>query len=160
VTPHRQAGPDPADFLERYRARTEAQNAAARATLAPLAPDERPRPLLAAVAVAAVAGLVNLGLFLAGAPIDGKHPSAAPILLFSGVTLACAIGMWRRASQAVLAFMALLALVVMFFSLLLMEASNLLGVLVPPVFIVGCGYLFWKLVRVLGRMQAPPARDL
>ena len=35
----------PADFLERYRARTEAQNAAARARLEPLGPGERPWPL-------------------------------------------------------------------------------------------------------------------
>ena len=47
----------PADFLERYRARTEAQNAAARAQLEPLAPGERPWPLQIAVAVAALAAL-------------------------------------------------------------------------------------------------------
>lgn len=144
-----------ADFLERYRARTEAQNAAARASLVPLAPGERPGPLRAAVALATVAGVLNLVLFAAGATIGGKHPAAGPIVLFSVVMLGCAFGMWRLWPGAVLAFMALLAVVVALFSLLLAEASNLLGVLVPPVFIVGCGYLFWRLVRVLGRMQTP-----
>jgi hypothetical protein len=38
---------------------------------------------------------------------------------------------------------------------LLLKASNLLGFLIPPVFIVGGGFLFWKLVRVLSRMQMP-----
>lgn len=149
----RRAGSE--DFLERYRARTEAQNAAARATLEPLAPGERPWPLLVAIAVSGIAGTVNLALYAAGATIDGKHPTAGPILLFSALTLGCAAGMWRRWPQAVLVFMALLAIVVVLFSLFLLEASNLLGLLVPPVFIVGGGYLFWKLVRVLGRMQTP-----
>lgn len=143
------------DFVERYRARTEARNAAVRDTLEPLAPGERPWPLRLAVAVAGVAGLVNLALFAAGATIDGSRPATGPVLLFSAVMLACAFGMWRRAALAVLAFMALLAIVIVLFSLFMMEASNLLGLLVPPLFIVGGGYLFWKLVRVLGRMQTP-----
>jgi hypothetical protein len=60
----------------------------------------------------------------------------------------------------VLGFMVLLAIIVILFSLFLIEASNLLGVLVPPIFIIGGGYLFWKLVRVLSRLQlpAPPGR--
>jgi hypothetical protein len=69
--------------------------------------------------------------------------------------LVCAIGMWRLWYQAVLAFMVLLAIIVILFSLFLVEASNLLGIIVPPVFIVGGGFLFWKLVRVLGRLQMP-----
>jgi hypothetical protein len=149
------ARPSQADFLERYRARTEAQNAAARATLEPLAPGERPWPLRVAVTIATVAGGLNLALFGAGVTIAGKHPSAGPTVLFSVVMLGCAYGMWQLWSPVVLAFMAVLAVVICLFSLLLLEASNLLGVLVPPVFIVGGGWLFWKLVRVLGRIQAP-----
>ena len=45
--------------------------------------------------------------------------------------------------------------IVILFSLFLIEASNALGVIVPLLFIGGGGYLFWKLVRVLGRIQAP-----
>jgi hypothetical protein len=63
--------------------------------------------------------------------------------------------MWRRSGTAVLLFMALLVIIVVLFSLFLIEASNALGVVVPLVFIGGGGYLFWKLVRVLGRIQAP-----
>ncbi len=143
------------DFLERYRARVEAQNAEARALLEPLAPGERPWPLRVSVAVATVAGVVNLVLFALGDTIGGRHPASGPILLFSAVMLVCAFGMWRLWPQAVLAFMAILAIVVVLFSLFLVEASNLLGLLVPPLFIVGAGLLFWKLVRVLGRIQAP-----
>ncbi len=145
----------PADFLERYRARTEASNAAARAKLAPLAPGERPWPLKAAAALAALAGLVNLIAYAAGTKVNGSSLSAGEIGAFALIAFVLATGMWQRNSLAVLGFMAVLGVVVVLFSLFLIEASNLLGVLVPLVFIGVGGYLFWKLIRVLGRIQAP-----
>jgi thiamine-phosphate pyrophosphorylase len=148
----------PADFLERYRARTEAQNAAARAMLEPLAPGERPWPLRVAVGVAALAALANLIAYVGGAKLQGSKLQTSELIPFVVVMLILAGGMWRRSAAAVLLFMALLAIIVMLFSLFLIEASNLLGVLVPLLFIGGGGYLFWKLVRVLGRIQAPQSR--
>jgi thiamine-phosphate pyrophosphorylase len=150
----------PADFLERYRARTEAQNAAARARLQPLAPGERPWPLQASVAVAALAALVNLVAYAAGAKLNGSKLEASELVPFVVAMLILAAGMWRRSSAAVLLFMALLAIIVALFSLFLIEASNILGVVVPLLFIGGGGYLFWKLVRVLGRIQAPASREM
>lgn len=145
----------PADFLERYRARAEAQNAAARAKLEPLAAGERPWPLRIAAAVAAVAGLINLGAFLAGATVNGTRLSGGEVVAFAFVAFVLALGVWARSAAALLAFMAVLAIIVMLFALFLVEASNLLGVVVALAFI-GCGgYLFWKLIRVLGRIQAP-----
>jgi hypothetical protein len=146
-------------FLELYRQRVEAENAAARETLEPLAPGERPWPLKVSIALTAIAGIANLVLYAAGAKIAGKHPAPEGIFVFSAIMLACSFGMWRLWYQAVLAFMALLAIVIVLFSLFLVEASNLLGVLVPPVFIGVGGYLFWKLVRVLGRLQVPARSD-
>ena len=148
----------PADFLERYRARTEAQNAAARARLEPLGPDERPWPLQVSVAVAALAALINLVAYAAGAKLQGSKLSISELVSFVVVMLILAAGMWRRSAAAVLLFMALLAIIVVLFSLFLIEASNLLGVIVPLLFIGGAGFLFWKLVRVLGRIQAPQSR--
>ncbi len=69
--------------------------------------------------------------------------------------LMCTIGLWRMWYGAVLGFMAMLAIVICLFALLLVEASNLLGFLVPPVIIGGAGYLFLKLVRTLSRIQMP-----
>jgi hypothetical protein len=63
--------------------------------------------------------------------------------------------MWRLWYGAVLGFMALLAIVATLFSLLLIEASNLLGLVVAVVVVGGSGYLFFKLVRVLSRIQMP-----
>jgi thiamine-phosphate pyrophosphorylase len=148
----------PADFLERYRARTEAQNAAARARLEPLAPGERPWPLMVAVAVAALAALANLVAYIGGAKLHGSKLQTSELIPFVVVMLILACGMWRRSGAAVLLFMALLTIIVVLFSLFLIEASNILGVVVPLAFIGGGGYLFWKLVRVLGRIQAPASR--
>jgi thiamine-phosphate pyrophosphorylase len=145
----------PSDFLERYRARTEAQNAAARAMLEPLAPGERPWPLRVAVALAALAALANLIGYAAGAKLQGSRLRTSELIPFVVVMLILAGGMWRRSAAAVLLFMALLAIIVIMFSLFLIEASNILGVVVPLLFICGGGWLFWKLVRVLGRIQAP-----
>jgi thiamine-phosphate pyrophosphorylase len=145
----------PADFLERYRARTEAQNAEARAKLDPLAAGERPWPLQLSVALTALAALVNLVAFAAGVKLHGDKLSTGELVPFVVVMLLLAGGMWQRSGTAVLLFMALLAIIVILFSLFLIEASNALGVVVPLLFIGGGGYLFWKLVRVLGRIQAP-----
>jgi hypothetical protein len=150
--------PQPGEtFVELYRRRVEAENALAREQLVPLEPGERPWPLLASVIVTTVAGLGNLIAYAAGAHIEGKHPAASGILLFSLVMFVLALGMWQRSALSVLIFMAVLACVIILFSLFLVEASNVLALIVPPIFIVGGGYLFWKLVRVLGRIQAPTA---
>jgi hypothetical protein len=134
--------------------RTELRNQEARLALAPLAPGERPRPLLAAIAVAGLLGAGNLIAYTAGAKIAGHHPGAG-VLAFTAVMALLAGGMWARRYLAVLAFEALLAVTVIFFSLFLVEASNLEGVLLCVGVIAGGGWLFWKLVRVMGRLSAP-----
>ena len=52
-------------------------------------------------------------------------------------------------------FEALLGIIVVFFSLFLLRASNVLAVVVCVPIICGAGWLFWKLIRVMGRLQAP-----
>lgn len=146
----------PPSFLEIYRQRVERENAEARDRLQPLAPGERPWPLTLSVVLTAVAGVVNLVLYAAGATIGGQHPAPGPIFAFSAIMLVLAFGMWQLWWPVVLAFMFLLVIVILAFCAFLLRASNLLGVVVPPIFIVVGSYLFWKLVRVLGRLQAPP----
>jgi hypothetical protein len=99
--------------------------------------------------------LANLIAYVAGDKIGGSRPAAGGIVAFSAVMLACAVGLWRMWYAAVLGFMALLAIIVTVFALLLIEASNLLGVVVALLVIVIAGYLFFKLVRVLSRIQMP-----
>jgi hypothetical protein len=135
--------------------RSQRRDAEARASLKPLAPGERPMAIRISALVAALIGLANLVAWLAGDKIGGKHPAAGGILIFSGLMLACALGLWRMWYGAVLGFMALLAIIGTLFSLYLVEASNALGFIVAPIIIVAAGYLFFKLVRVLSRIQMP-----
>jgi hypothetical protein len=141
--------------VEPRMTRSQRRDAAVRAGLTPLAPGERPGVIVVSTLVAALIGGANLAAWLAGIKIDGKHPAAGGIFIFSAVMIACAIGMWRLWYGAVLGFMALLAIVATIFALLLIEASNVLGVVVGLAVICGSGYLFFKLVRVLSRIQMP-----
>jgi hypothetical protein len=135
--------------------RSQRRDAEARARLQPLAPGERPPVILISALVAAGLALANLIAYIAGLKIGGSRPAASGIVVFSAVMLACAMGLWRMWYGAVLGFMALLAIIVTIFALLLIEASNLLGVVVALLIIVGAGFLFFKLVRVLSRIQMP-----
>jgi hypothetical protein len=134
---------------------SQRRDAEVRAGLTPIAEGERPVPIVIGAVVAALLGVGNLIAFAAGLKIAGKHPAAGGIIIFAALMIACAIGMWRLWYGAVLGFMALLAIVATIFALLLIEASNVLGVVVPLVVVGGSGYLFFKLVRVLSRIQMP-----
>ena len=134
--------------------RGQRRDEAARAALAPLLPGERPRALLSAILVCAALGAANAIAYAANATIEGRHPGPG-VLAFSALMALLAGGMWLRRYLAVLAFEALLAIAILVFSLFLVEASNVQGVLVCVAVIGGAGWQFWKLVRVMGRMSAP-----
>ena len=126
----------------------------AQASLTPLEPDERPPALLVAVAVAA---LLALAVIVGALTIHSlsHHGGSLP----GGVFLACvlallALGMYRRRYWAVLGFEALLTFQILATSLALVVASTLLAAGLCLVSIVLAGWLFWKLVRVMGRIQA------
>jgi hypothetical protein len=137
--------------------RSEARNAAVRATLTPLEPGERPWSLKIAVLIAALIGVGDLiTVIVAGSfKVGGARAGAAGVILFSVLMLVCAVGMWQKRYWAVLGFQAILAFVVLFFSLLGLRAANLLAVVAAVVVVGGGGWLFWKLVRVLSRIQMP-----
>jgi hypothetical protein len=126
-----------------------------RAALEPLAPGERPLPVAIGAAIAALLGAGNLIAWAAGVKVAGKHPAAGGVILFALLMLLCAGGMWRLRYWAVLGFEALLAIILVLFTLLLTRASNLLGFLIPIVVVSGGGFLFYKLIRSLSRIQMP-----
>jgi hypothetical protein len=135
--------------------RSERKNAEVRAALRPLAPGERPWIVVVSSLVAAALALANLIAWVAGDKINGKHPAASGILIFTAVLLVCAVGLWRLWYGAVLGFMALMAIIAVLFTLYLIEASNVLGAVVAVLVVGVCGLLFFKLVRVLSRIQMP-----
>jgi hypothetical protein len=151
----RKARPPGAEGLRRGYARAEERNARVRATLTPLQPGERPPALVVAVALAAVLAVVNVAAWAAGLDVDGQRPGALGVLLFAGLMLAAAVGMWRRRYWAVLGFEALLGITLAVAALSALVASNVAAVLVCGAILALGGWLFWKLVRVMGRLQAP-----
>ncbi|MDQ6817035.1 MAG: hypothetical protein M3018_06455 [Actinomycetota bacterium] len=123
----------------------------------PLEPGERPATIKAAAGVAVLVGAGDLVQLLIGGGFDvgGTKSSSPGVAVFAVVMLVCAAGMWRLRYWAVLGFEAFLGVVILIFSLLLVKASNLLGLFVALAIIGGGGVLFYKLVRVLSRLQMP-----
>ena len=74
--------------------------------------------------------------------------------------LMCAIGMWMMRYWALLGFQTLLAIGLVGFCLALIRVTSVVWALVCVVVIGAGGFLFYKLVRVLSRVQmpAPPGR--
>jgi hypothetical protein len=141
--------------------RSEQKNAAVRATLEPYRSGERPWSIRVAVLVAFLIGAGDLVDVLVGGNLGfgGTHPAKGGVILFSVLMLVCAAGMWRMRYWAVLGFQAILAFVVLFFSLALIRASNVAGVIIAVLVVCGGGFLFYKLVRVLSRLQMPRRRQ-
>jgi hypothetical protein len=126
----------------------------ARLALRPLGPEERPTPLLVAVAVAAIVALATL-TSVATVHDLAKHGGSLPGgILLAAVFLGLAWGMYKRRYGAVLGFEALLAFQIIVTSLALIVAETWLAAGLCVLSIGLAGWLFWKLVRVMGRIQA------
>ena len=126
----------------------------ARAALRPLGPDERPPALLVAAGVCA---LLSAGVLVGGLTIHdlSRHGGSLPGAIFlAGLLAALAVGIYRRRYRAVLGFEALLAFQIIVASLALLVASTIRAAAVCLLAICLGGWLFWKLVRVMGRLQA------
>jgi hypothetical protein len=125
----------------------------ARAALQPLGADERPPALLVAVAVS---GVLAVGVLVGGLTVHNlsdRGGSLAGAIFLAGVLAALAVGMYRRRYFAVLGFEALLAFQVIVTSLALVVAATIKAAAFCVVAIGLGGWLFWKLVRIMGRIQ-------
>lgn len=141
------------------RPRSAERDAAARAQLTPLQPGERPLPLKIAAAASIVFAVANAVLYAADVEVEGPPPSVGSVIVFAAIMLVAAWGIWNQRYWAVLGFQALVAITVLFASLALMVASNLAAVALCLVTIGAGGWIFWSLVRVLGRMKVPRPGD-
>lgn len=126
----------------------------ARAALTPLAQGERPAPLLISVALAGLLAAAVVAGVLTSHRLS-RHGGSVPGGVFLAVVLvALAVNMYRRRYWAVLGFEGLLAFQVLIASLALILARTLLAAGACVAAIALGGLLFWKLVRVMGRIQA------
>jgi hypothetical protein len=132
----------------------------ARAALVPLAPDERPPALLVAVGVCAVLAVAVLVGGLSVHDLAKRGGSLPGAIFLTTVLAALALGMYRRRYLAVLGFEALLAFQIIVTSLALVVAETLLAAAVCLLAVGLGGWLFWKLVRVMGRIQAGERAEL
>ena len=128
---------------------------AARARRAPAAARDRGRRSPRVLAIA------NVVACAAGARRRGKQPGAVGVVLFAVLMLLAAWGMWERRYWAVLGFQALLAITLVHRGAV--PARRLergrRGRCASPILGPG-GWLFWKLVRVMGgsRLRSAFAR--
>lgn len=154
----RRAGPPETERDEGRDARPGREEQA-RAELVPLGPDERPPALLVAIGVCV---LLAIAVLVGGLTIHNlsSRGGSLPGAIFLAVILALlALGMYRRRYLAVLGFEALLAFQIIVTSLALVVASTLAAAGGCLLAIGLGGWLFWKLVRVMGRIQAGENRD-
>ena len=152
------AGASPAEPIARARARSEARNAEARARLKPLAPGERPTSVTIAAVVALVVAIGNVVSLIAGVEVRGHKPAAGGVVLLSALMFAAAIGLWRARYWAVLGFEVLLALTIVYVAVALTVASNWWAVLLSLAVVGLAGWLFYKLIRAMARIQMPDRR--
>jgi hypothetical protein len=146
------------EAMRRGYARGEARNEQIRQSLEPLEPGERPTAVTIAAVVAFLLVVANVGLWLAGVEVSGREPTAGSVILQGVVLLVAAAGMWRAKYWAVLGFQALLGLSILLAALALLVASGV-GEAVFCLAVIGLGgWLFWKLVRALARLQMPERR--
>ena len=148
-------GPQGAPRSRRGAAREEQ----ARASLRPLGEHERPRALLVAIAVCALLAVAVLIGAVSVHNLSSKGGSLPGAAFLAVILVLLAQGMYRRRYFAVLGFEALLAFQILVTSLALIVASTLLAAAVCLVGIGLGGWLFWKLVRVMGRIQTGERLD-
>jgi hypothetical protein len=125
-----------------------------RPALEPLGEHERPPALLIAVAVCAVLAIGVVVGALSIHDLSRRGGSLPAGLFLTAVLAALARGMYRRRYWAVLSFEALLAFQIIVTSLALIVASTIKAAAICTIAIGLGGWLFWKLVRIMGRLQA------
>jgi hypothetical protein len=130
----------------------------AREKLVPLEEGERPTAVTVAAVIAALLAVSNLIGWVAGIEIGNEKPSLAAVFPPMILMLVMAVGMWYGRYWAVLGFQTVLAFLMVFMALLLLQASNLFAVVMTLVIGGGAAILFWFLVKSLARLQMPERR--
>ena len=151
--------PTAAEPAPRGYARSRAKNDAARATLKPLGPGERPTAVTVGAIAAVLLAAANIVAMIAGfndltGDID-QGRAVALTLLWSGLLLLIAWGMWRSRYWAVLGMQTLLAIALILGALSLAGAGSVGAALILLVILAGAGTLFWFMVKAMARIQMP-----
>jgi hypothetical protein len=156
--PDAKAATNGREAMARGYARSRERDAEARAALVPLAPGERPWPIVVSAVLATTFAIANVVLVLAGWEVDGERPVAGG-LVFAAIMLIAAVGMWHLKYWAVLGFEVLLGVTFGGALLSILRATNLEAVLLSVAVMLVTGPLFWLLIRQMARIQMPERRE-
>jgi hypothetical protein len=137
------------------RRSAQERDAAARAKLEPLAPGERPFWVTVAAALAFALAVGTLILVALDYQVTTGGSTRTSGLLQAAVLLVAAFGLWRARYWAVLGFEVLLGVTVVWGFLSLLVASNVWGALLALIVLAASGFLFYKLIRAMARIQMP-----
>ena len=135
--------------------RSERKNQEARDALVPLREGERPTAVTVAAIVAFLLATGNLIAFAIGVKVDGQRAPIGTVTFQALLMYTAAWGMWHVRYWAVLGMEAILAILIVILAVLLFKASNIQTALILLAVIAPAGFLFWKLVRAMARIQMP-----
>jgi hypothetical protein len=125
-----------------------------RDALEPLPEGERPGAVTVAAIVAFVMAIANVIAALVGESLGANATSFT--VLSTAILLACGGGMWFGARYwAVLGFMVVLVFQILQLSVALVRVEKWWVALILVVVIGLLGWMFWKLIRALARIQMP-----
>jgi len=140
--------------MEAGYARGRQRDEEIRAALTPLRPGERTTSLNVAVAVAVLLAVLVLAGAATNNDLSESGGSWTGAILISAVLLLAAWGMFRTRYWAVIGFEAFLAFQIIMATIALVVVSNWWGFVVCVAVIGLSGWLAWKLIRVMARIQA------
>jgi hypothetical protein len=150
----------PEEVLRRGYARGRERDEAIRQSLEPLAPGERPTAVTVAAIVALVFAIANVAAAVGGADLSSEENNPAAVTAATtAILLIAAIGMWLRRYWAVLGFQVILALQIIAGSLALIRVQKWWIAVGLTILLGLLGWLFWKLVRAMARIQMPDRPD-
>jgi len=140
-------------MTDRY-ARSRAKDETVRQGLEPLPKGERPGAVTVAALVALVMAVANTIAAVFGESLG--NDAVTSTVLSTAILVACAAGMWFGARYwAVMGFMVILVFQVLLLSAALIVVEKWWVGLIFAVGIGLLGWLFWKLIRALARIQMP-----
>jgi hypothetical protein len=138
---------------DRY-ARSREKDAAVRETLEPLAKGERPGAVTVAAILATVMAIANAVAAALGETLGSN--AVGYTVMSTTILLACAGGMWFGARYwAVMGFMVVLVFQILSLSFAVIRVERWWYGLLVLVVIGLLGWMFWKLIRALARIQMP-----
>jgi ABC-type multidrug transport system permease subunit len=130
------------------------KDTAVRSELRPYRPGERPLTIKISIALC-VFGILVLAIGSATGVLDVHRDQRFGLLASLVILAVAAAGLWRMKYWAALGLQAILLLNILAGFLFLLRASSVKGFLIAFLMIVPAGFLGYKLIRTMARMQMP-----